>query len=42
MNKEIAKQLEFIKWLKDNKLYNEYESASTMSKMQKVWKTAKK
>ena len=34
---ENIKWTEFIEWLKDNGLYNEYESGQTMIKMFQVW-----
>lgn len=33
----IAKQLEFVEWLKDNGMYNQFDSAHTMRKMMSVW-----
>ena len=34
---QVAKQIEFVKWLSSKGMYNEYESAATMQKMQNVW-----
>jgi hypothetical protein len=33
----IQKQLEFVEWLKENRVYNPLEPAATMQKMHKVW-----
>ena len=35
---EVDRQLEFIKWLKSEGMYNPMESAYTMQRMEKVWK----
>ena len=37
MNKQVKKQLEFVAWLTANGLYNEFENAETMVKMQAVY-----
>jgi len=40
MTKEIKKQIAFVKWLKEKKLYWPYESAANMVKLQAVWEAA--
>jgi len=37
MSDEIQQQLNFVEWLKENNLYNEYDNAATMRRMQAVW-----
>jgi len=37
----IIKQKLFVKWLKENKLYNHNESVATMNKMFQVWNKCK-
>lgn len=37
MSKVLTKQKEFVKWLKENYLYNQFDSAHTMLKMEAVW-----
>ncbi len=34
---EVQRQQKFVQWLKDNGLYNPFESAGTMCRMQDVW-----
>jgi len=39
MNEEnvIRRQIEFCEWLKSHGMYNQFESAATMCKLQQVW-----
>lgn len=37
-SKEAKLQAEFVQWLKDEGIYNEYDTAITMQKMYAVWK----
>ena len=34
---EVKRQVKFVAWLKANSLYNEFENAPTMVKLQRVW-----
>lgn len=34
---EIQRQLEFVEWLKERGIYNEFDTAATMRKAQQVW-----
>ena len=36
----VAKQLEFIEWLKEKGLYDVMESVQNMHKMQRIWEAA--
>ena len=38
-NPVIAKQLQFVEWLKSKGLYNEFDTAHTMCRMQDVWES---
>lgn len=42
MTNLIKNQQEFIKWLKERKLYSEMESSHTMARMFSVWFAMKK
>lgn len=40
MSPEMKKQFSFVEFLKRHRIYNEFENALTMQKMQEVWEHA--
>ena len=42
LDESVEKQVEFVRWLQDKGLYDQFDTAETMVKLQAVWEALKK